>query len=224
MSSALIPVVIVGGAGAYALTRGGTSTAAPQTPPKYGLAAFPGQPIPSAGAAPGVVATYGNAAVPGRKIQLGAATLHSIGALGAAPKITAWSSPANIDPQLQAKFDQIEAAAQKAYNDANEVAKAKAAEALNKDLKLDPPLTGHEDWKTVSAVVGGATGGAIGAAIGGPIGAKIGALAGAYLGVKLEDLIEKNLDEIKAWVSDTWGDVKDFASDAYDEVAGWVPW
>jgi len=129
-----------------------------------------------------------------------------------------------IDPALKAKLDAVQAAAQKAYNDANEVAKAAAADKLNKDLKLDPPLTGHEDWKTISSVVGGAAGAAVGAAIGGPLGAKIGALCGAYLGVKIEELLEKDLGKIKEWIKGKWGDIEDFASDVYDDVAGIVPW
>lgn len=151
-------------------------------------------------------------------------------ALGGMPlvtqKATAWPSDLNLDPELQKKFGLIEAATKKAFDDANEVAKAKAAEYLNKELKLDPPLTGHEDWKAVGAVVGGVAGGAIGGYLGGPLGAKLGSLVGAYLGTKLADLLAKNWEELKAWVSETWGDVKewvsDTAGDVYDEVSGWV--
>lgn len=227
MTSAIIPAIIVGGV-VYTATQTGTSSP-PGPAPGYGTGAYPGNPIPGSGSAPGVVgATTQN---PVRRpagtkavIQLGASTLSNALGIGAATqKTSAWQSPANYDPELQKKFDLIEAAAKKNFEDANEVAKAKAAETLNKELKLDPPLTGHEDWKTVSAVVGGATGGAVGAAIAGPIGAKLGALVGAYLGVKLEELIEKNWDDLEDWIGDKWGDIKDFASDAYDEVAGWIP-
>lgn len=232
MSSALVPAVIVGGV-AYVATRPKGPPAQPTSHPGYGPGAYPGQPTVGAGNAPGVLAVSAQNPIPPGyrgKVQFSPSATAAILGMrtgSAAPRPqTVWNygNDQNLDPSLKAKFDEIEAAAQKAYNDANEVAKAKAADALNKELKLDPPLTGHEDWKTVSAVVGGATGGAIGGAIGGPLGAKLGALAGAYLGVKLEELIEKNLDEIKEWISDKWGDVKEFAEDVYDEVSGWVPW
>lgn len=219
MSSALVPALVVGGV-AYVATRP-SHDVPPTGHPGYSTGAYPGQPTVGAGNAPSATGLTAQSPV-FRMGYLAGTNRASIARVD--QRYTVWSSDLNIDPELRAKFDQIEAAAEKAYNDANEVAKAQAADALNKELKLDPPLTGHEDWKTVSAVVGGATGGAVGGAIGGPIGAKLGALAGAYLGVKLEELIEKNLDEIKAWISDKWGEVKEFASDVYDEVSGWAPW
>lgn len=223
MSVPIVPLVMVGGA-AYALHAYGDGDVVPPTgkAPVLGFGAGMTQPLknPDGSIKSGQKITFTSGALAGIKQSLSAT------ALGTKPTgvATSWDSPMNIDPELKKKLDEVEAYAQKAFNDANEVAKAKAAVALNEGLKLDPPLTGHEDWKTVASVVGGATGGAIGGYIGGPWGAKIGALAGAYLGVKLADLIDKNWEEVKAWLSDKWGDIKDFASDVYDEVSGWVPW
>lgn len=217
MSNALPAVIMIGGA-AYALTQ--MDKAAPTPPPP-----------PTGGTHPGsTVGDLPKRLPAGTKSVVtfsGAALANIRGAQLASQnptmKQTSWASDVNIDPELQKKFDAIEAAIKKTYDDANEVAKAKAADALNKELKLDPPLTGHEDWATVSSVVGGATGGAIGGAIGGPLGAKLGALAGAYLGVKLADLVAKNWDELKEWFGDKWDDIKDFADDVWDEVSGWNP-
>ncbi len=127
------------------------------------------------------------------------------------------------DPALQQKLDALEAAAKKAFNDANEVAKAKAAEYLNKELKLDPPLTGHEDWEAVSAVVAGAAGAAAGTALCGPVCGKLGAMAGAYLGTEIGEWLGKAWPEIEEWLDDTWSDVEGAAQDAWDEVSGWSP-
>jgi hypothetical protein len=212
MTNPIIPIVVVGGL-AYELV-GKTGDVAPLPHPVYTGASYPGQPV---NALRNIAAKNPHSAA---AFALASRNYSSQNTL---LKPSSWPSDANIDPNLQAKLDTVEAAAQKAYNDANEVAKAQAADTLNKQLKLDPPLNGHEDWETVSAVVGGATGGAIGGAIGGPIGAKIGAMAGAYLGVKLEDLLAKNLDEIEDWIKGKWGDIEDFAKDAYDDVAGLWP-
>jgi hypothetical protein len=212
MTSALLPAVIVGGI-AYELVESQSNPIPPQSHPGYTGAAYPGQPLGTTTQIAGMSPIIKGLISSSRQYFISNPTARQ----------TAWPSDGNLDPQIKAKLDTVEAAAQKAFNDANEVAKAKAADQLNKSLKLDPPLNGHEDWETVSAVVGGATGGAIGGAIGGPIGAKLGAMAGAYLGVKLEDLLAKNLDEIEDWVKGKWGDVEDFAKDVYDDAAGLWP-
>lgn len=223
--SAALPIAIIGGV-TYALTRQDDAATAPN-----GGAAPVGGPTnysPSGRTQPG--ATVGQVSavrVSATKYQI--KNMPSRTMLGAAPtnKATGWPSDLNIDPELKKKLDLIEAAAHKAFDDANEVAKAQAAETLNKELKLDPPLTGHEDWKTVGAVAGGAVGGIVGGYFGGPLGAKLGALVGAYLGTKLADLLAKNWDELKSWVSDKWGDVTEWVGntwdDVTDEIAGWSP-
>jgi phage tail tape-measure protein len=127
----------------------------------------------------------------------------------------------------------IESYAKAAYNNLDDAAKKKGAEYLNKTLKLDPPLDEDASWEDISKVAGAAAGGAIGGAIGGPLGAKLGAIVGAYLGVKLEELVSKHIEELKAWLSDKWGDiegavkdaanyVEDKAEEAYDDVVDFV--
>jgi hypothetical protein len=221
VSVPIVPLVVVGGA-AYALHAYGDNDVVPPTgkQPVYGHGGLPPLKNPDGSLSSGQTIQFSPTRFASLKQSISAT------ALGTKPTgvATSWDTPMNIDPELKKKLDEVEAYAQKAFNDANEVAKGKAADALNEGLKLDPPLTGHEDWKVVASVVGGATGGAIGGYIGGPWGAKIGALAGAYLGVKLADLIDKNWEEVKEWLSSKWGDIKDFASDVYNEVAGWMPW
>jgi hypothetical protein len=215
--SAALPIAIIGGV-TYALTRQDADPSAPPAPvggpTRYGA---------SGTAQPGAtVAQVSAVRISPTKYQI--KNMPSRTLLGAAPtqKATGWATDINIDPELQKKLALIEAAAHKAFDDANEVAHAQAAETLNKELKLDPPLTGHEDWKTVGAVAGGAVGGVVGAYFGGPLGAKIGALVGAYLGTKLADLLAKNWDELKSWVSDKWGDVKDWVSDTAEDAYDWA--
>ncbi len=123
-----------------------------------------------------------------------------------------------VDGELQEKLKALEAAAKKAYDDANAVAKAAAAEKLEKELKLQPGALSGATWATIASVAGGAAGAAAGAAIGGPLGAKVGALVGAYLGVKLEEAISKKLPELKKWLKEKWGWVEDKLEDAWGEV------
>lgn len=120
------------------------------------------------------------------------------------------------DPALRAKLLEIEAAAKRAHDQMSAAAKTAAAEKLNAELHLDPPLKGTEDWATISRVAGGTAAAAACAATG--VGASISslcALAGAYLGEKLSDLIAKGYDELKSYLGDKWGDVKTVASDAW---------
>jgi len=128
-------------------------------------------------------------------------------------------SPTNgIDPALQQKLDEIERYTEAAYNKLDSDARDVARGELNRDLKLDPPLPADASWKDISGAVGAAVGGAAGAYIGGPIGAKIGALVGAYLGVKLEELISKNVDEIKAWFKSKWSDIEDWVKGVGSDI------
>lgn len=135
-----------------------------------------------------------------------------------------------IDTELQAKLDEINAYGAAAYDNLSAEAKAKGAAALNDQLKLDPPLSGDESWEDVAKIAGGAAGAA---ALGWlPGGQVLGPMVGAYLGVKLEELVSKNVDDIKAWFKGRWTDieswvkgaahdVEDAVSDTIDYIGGW---
>jgi len=131
-----------------------------------------------------------------------------------------------VDPQIQAKLDEIDKYGKAAYNQLSAEAKKEGAKALSESLGIDPPLKGDETWETIASVAGSAAGAAVGAYIGGPIGAKLGAIVGAYLGVKLEELISKDLDKIGDWFKSKWSDIEnwvgDEASDAANAVGNWL--
>ncbi len=103
----------------------------------------------------------------------------------------------------------------------SDVAKVEAAEILNRELKLDPPLTGHEDWDETARRAGKATGATVGAAACVASGyaaaaAPICGLVGAYLGEKLGPLLKKTYPEVRDWCEDRWGTLEGWAHDAYD--------
>ncbi len=198
MSIPIIPAVIIGGVAYVAVTQGFVPGPGPtrNTSPSGGVTV--GQAIDSR---PSIPATTGQVRIASR-LQ----SMRAPGALGADNLgiASAYPSDARVDLELQSKLDAIEAAAKKAYDDADDVARSKAAETLNGELKLNPKLTGNEDWKTISAVVGGATGAAAGVALCGPVCGKVGALCGAYLGAKIHELVAKYGDDLKAWLDDKW--------------------
>lgn len=137
------------------------------------------------------------------------------------------SSP--IDAEIQAKIDTIEAYGKAAYNKMTSGARKEGAQAMNKELNLDPPLDGSESFEDVmhriAPAIGGTVGAAVGGALGGPAGAAIGAFCGKYLGVKYEELLAKAIPEIKDFFRSKWADIENWVSgaahDAYDTVSGW---
>jgi hypothetical protein len=225
----LIPVLVAGGGIAYvAATSGSPPSAAPTK-----IAAGGGINITAGAASPGgtivsQVAALGVAPIATRtysgRPQFASGLIAAIPSYYVAPQ----SNP--IDAELQKKLDYINQYGQAAYENMDAAAKQKGAAILNDQLKLDPPLKGDESWETVAKIAGGAAGTA---ALGWlPGGAIVGPMVGAYLGVKIEELLSKNVDEIKTWFSSRWssieswvkgvgGDVADVAEDAYDFVAGW---
>lgn len=212
MVAPLIPAIVVGGA-TYALVSQPGTTAKPG----------PTQYSPSYGSTTNQQLT--STPVPPQPKPTGSLTakLRMVNLVSVSPLLpkTNWSyadQHNNIDPEYAQKLSELEKYAEQQFNNMDEVARAQAADTLNKELKLDPPLNGHEDWKTVAAVAGGAAGALAGAAVCGPICGKVGSLVGAYLGVKLEDAIAKNYEDMKAWCREKWGDLKDAVEDAYDEV------
>lgn len=216
--SALIPAVVIGGV-TYTLVK--ANDAAPvnggATGYQTSFGNTIGQQLGGIKTAPppptGTVRVSGSL---GSKIRMVNATISS----PLTPK-TNWNyadQHNNIDPEYAQKLAELEKYAEEQFNNMDEVGRAKAADILNEELKLDPPLNGHEDWKTIASVAGGAAGAALGTAACGPICGKVGALVGAYLGVKLEEAIAKNFDEMKAWLRDKWGDLKDQAEETWDDI------
>jgi hypothetical protein len=134
-----------------------------------------------------------------------------------------------IDAEIQAKLDAIREYGRAAYDKLTSGAKKEGASALNKELQLEPPLTGDESFDEVSdriaGPIGATVGGAVGGAVGGPAGAVLGAMLGKYLGVKYEELLSKALPEIRDFFVARWSDIESWVSDkagaVYDEVASW---
>ncbi len=220
MSLPIVPAVVIGGVAYVAVT--GAADAAPGVvrPP----APLPGQTVGQAvGRNPNVQYTPVN--VSRRTMAFVAAVRPSAGSIAFGDPLSNPIGPgggAPVDPLLQKKLDEIEAAAAKVYSDMDEVARAEAVDKINKELKLEPPIEYGSDWKTITSAAAGAAGAAAGAAVCGPICGKVGALAGAYLGAEIHDLVAKNWDELESWISDKWGDVKSFASETYDDAKGAV--
>lgn len=82
-------------------------------------------------------------------------------------------------------------------------AKVAGAAILNEKLKLNPPLSGKEDYKALSARVGGAVGGAAAGAVcayfSAGAAAPLCAMGGAYLGTKLGPVVaEYTTKSVKA--------------------------
>lgn len=212
----LVPVMLVGGGIAYVATKG----AAPAAPgPTTQIAPMSGSTIGQQ-----IQPIAGVMVAPPPKKNLASAVRRAqvVGSLVQTSPATSYGG-STVDPELKKKLDAIEAAARAQFDKLDAAGKQAAADELNKALKLDPPLKGNEDWATVAAVTGGAAGAAAGGALCGPICAKVGALAGAYLGTELAELVARNWDDLKGWLSSQWGSVEEFASDAYDFIGGLNP-
>ena len=121
------------------------------------------------------------------------------------------------DPDARQKLDLLNQAMEAGYSKMNSAAKSAAADQLNQQLALDPPLKGNEDWQTVSRVAGGAAGAVGCTAVGLGSAAPLCSMAGAYLGVKLEDWMASELPGLKSWVSDNVGAVIDAIGDQLTE-------
>jgi hypothetical protein len=135
-----------------------------------------------------------------------------------------------IDQALQQKLDEVERYAKAAYDNMAKDGKKAGAKAASELLKLDPPLSGDESYEDMAKIIGGAAGAA---ALGWlPGGAVLGPICGAWLGVKLEELVSKNVDEVKDWFKSRWNgienwvsgvgsDIEDGVKDAIDYFGGW---
>lgn len=135
------------------------------------------------------------------------------------------SAPTSNDAELQAKIDTIKQYSKQAYDKLSAQGRKEGADALNRELKIEPPLDGTEDFESVlhkiAPYVGATAGGAVGGALGGPAGAALGAVVGKYLGVKYEELLAKAIPEIRDFLKSKWDWISDKAEGAYHAVASW---
>jgi hypothetical protein len=142
------------------------------------------------------------------------------------------SGGTSSDPDATSKLMLLQNAAQQSFNGMSQAAKTQAAQIMNQQLNLHPPLTGNETWEQVARIAGGAVGTGVCSIIPG-VGVAIAPLCGmalAYLGVKLEDWLQGALPDLENWVSNNIlspvesviGTVGDSAEDAYNAVAGAV--
>lgn len=170
----LIPIVLIGGA-AYTLV--GSDGAEQEAPPTQGP-------------------------VPRKLAELNASMPSIISAsqlmkrFGGGGVVFASTQNSAVDPELQKKLDEIEAAAREQFDNMDDVAKVEAIDKINQNLGTDLPLDADLSWETISMAAYGAAGAAAGAYVCGPVCGKVGALAAAYLGAKLNDLLAKTYDEL----------------------------
>lgn len=230
----LFPLVVIPAGVAIAAAMPGTATPARTAPtnqaPNGGVLVSTG--AASSGSTVGTI-------IGSRRIPVGSLAkrrlisgMNATGVVGTSTGMWGDAAPNSsvIDAALQEKLDLVNRYGQAAYDKMAQEAKEAAARAVSEELGLDPPLDGTETWETIAKV----TGGAVGAAALGwiPGGAALGAVVGAYLGVKLEELISKNSDEIKAWFSGKWdgieswvtgvgSDIEDGTRDVIDYIGGW---
>lgn len=222
MSLGLVPVLALGGGVVWVAANAGNGG-----PPPVPTNVSPsGSPMGPPGAAQTIVRPTKNAAMKALVAQSGAGKAPAIA--GGANYVPSPHSAPNpyagisgaISNGVGEKLDTIEQYAKAVYPKLTAEAKKKGAQALNNALHLDPPIKEDASWSEIAAAVGGAAGAAAGAYLGGPIGAKIGAIVGAYLGVKLEEFLSKHVDEIKAWFSDRWDDVREIVEGIVSNTAG----
>jgi hypothetical protein len=224
------PVIGLLGGGAVAVAaaaEGGTPNSAPQPTnigPQGGVLMQPGAAAPGA-SVPDLLTQVGGIQIGVRppKVSRGVAGLLAVYA-------AELPTNAAIDPEIQAKVDQLEEYGEQAYNSLSDKAKAAGANYLNEKYDLDPPLNGTESWteigKRIAGPIGEDAGQAAGEAIAGPAGGIVGEKLGAYLGVKIDDFLNQHADDIKQWFVDRYQSVKNWvegtAQEAYDDVVDWV--
>lgn len=231
---AIFPLLALGGAGAAVVVTAKDGTAPDQTAQASAQQAATIRPTIGNGFRPG--ATIGQllavAPPPVKAPSIATKRLGMTLATSAVLKMTpadtqnTSSLSSQADALVKQKLDAINAYAKQAYDQLSKDAKQKGADYLNSSLGLNPPIKADASYEEIASAVGGAAGAAAGAYIGGPVGAKIGAIVGAYLGVKLEELINKDLDKIGDWFKSQWNDVTDWvgdeASSAASSVGNWL--
>ncbi len=215
--NAAVPAIIVGGV-LYLATKDGGYT--PPRPTGIPYSPSPGSPTNPTNPASQQGQTYGNPKLTNLANILAGQQVTNYA--GYQPDRSNWPKP-GIDPALQQKLDVVQQAAQEKFNSMSSAAKTEAAQYLNKELNIQPPLKGDETWEVISKAVGsaaGAAGGTIaGTKICGPSCGKVGAMAGAYLGEKAGEWLHKELPELKDWLKtklgNAWGEIEDFFSNVF---------
>lgn len=145
----------------------------------------------------------------------------------------------STDAAVRGQLKKLEDQAKGEYDKLTDAGKKAGAKALNEALKPSPGLTGDESWEEASSKVGavlGAAGGTaacaaipipgLNAALASTVCATLGSMVGSYLGEKLGTWGRDAYNEVKADVDKAWTEasnwVADTASDAYDDVTGFV--
>lgn len=128
------------------------------------------------------------------------------------------------DPGTAAKVDALLQAGEAKFNAMSDAERAQAANYLNQQLNIQPPMSGNETWQQVASIAGGATGGAVCSMIPGigTAASPLCAMAGAYLGVSLESWLAGSLDSIKSWINQNVpGVVTDWIDQAEASLSDW---
>lgn len=128
----------------------------------------------------------------------------------------------NAQPGSAAKVDALLSAAEAKFSSMSDDAKVQAAQEMNQQLNLQPPLTGRETWQQVASIAGGAAGSAACAAVLPGIGMAAGplcAIAGSYLGVSLESWLASSLDDVQNWINQN---IPGAVGHVVDDVKNWL--
>lgn len=220
MAIPLVPVVVGGAVVAYAAVHA-APTVAPVTNPT---------PAPPPGATKlQVVQGLVVSPAPKKKLLRDMQPVANLVGLDPALRVTDQPSGNNIDPDLQKWLDKAQADCESKWETLNDSAKAQAADYMNGQLSISPPLTGRESWAEIANRTGDAAGekfgsqagAGVGNYLGGPIGSKVGAMCGAYLGKKLADVIEDYGADAAKWVGNKVEDAADSVADAAADAYNW---
>jgi hypothetical protein len=211
--SALVPIVI-GGVTYVAVTSGDGETGVIAPGPTNYKAPTPGATVNQSMSPP---LSVGGGAKVGSSRQTKGGALKQLNSSLAPIAIAvhtaqpSYGTAQNPDPAYQAKLDALVAQAKAKFESMAAKERVDAAAKLNKDLKIDPPLTGKEDWQETSRRVSQAGGAILGSMVGGPV----GALVGAYLGGKIADYLIQPLEELIEQISEqNWTEKSLYAQSA----------
>lgn len=211
------PAVLIGGVAALAYLA--NERGDQPDPPKPGptlLRPLAGVSVSLAGANPGGKGSSSSAFTVGLANKLRNSVYTGVG------KSTKGNSA--LDQAVERGAAEIEKKITEEIDKLSAEAKKKGAEALNKELKLNPPLTGNEKAKDIVAIASAAAAAAGCGAIPG-VGAAVAplcAIAGAYLGKKGYELAAEAWARIEDDVREAWDDVQEGVKDAARATWRWI--